>query len=654
MSGQTGKYIEKQRELPVYGEFDVIVAGAGMSGCCASIAAARLGVNTLLVERSGMLGGVATSSMMSSITNYFFTSGNKQIIKGIPDEIISKLVEAGVSSPHWKNSAVPQIPHNADVIQVVMYNMMKEAGVRILLHTYISDVVTEPLPGGDRALKGIIIENKAGRQAVYGKTAVDCTGDADIADTMSEGAGVGYGIEHFSGVPSPDTGKGKVRIFNIFNPSAHERTDTVEITVWDWMGDLKRVAIEDHAGNPLPFQLIDNEYTRYWDHQYFRLIVEATVPATGYITVVMKEAELGAEYPFIFNRFPRTTPEYKPVTLENDHIKAFFSPENGALLSLIDKKTGKERIKCGSGGGGLVLWNCESRSNNAWLIGRILGRTPVTKTFRLTPLRDGDLRSGFEMEQEIMSSKITTTVSLDRNARALAYSFVIDWHEYTSRDGGKNVPVLTFSLPLADAPSAYQTDVAAGSIRRQSLYQDVSGLQYGAAVYDAEDRALAIVSDCKYGYRGCEGILSNTLINSANRPDPYPERGMHKINLWVAVDSACPKGLQEAAAEFCRPMNYLHTGSHKGTLAPAGALLDLCAETSVLSSVGLTCDGSLLVRVYETCGKADNVTVSLPFVAKAANLVDLDENVLGAAKISGTSVSFPIAANSIAAVKICK
>jgi len=475
--------------------------------------------------------------------------------------------------------------------------------------------------------------------------------DADIADTLSEGAGVGYGIESFSGVPSPETGKGKVRIFNVFNPGARERAGLAEITVWDWIGDMNRIAVTDHAGAALPFQLVDREYERYWDHHYFRLLVEVKVPATGYVTVVMKEAELGGEYPFIFHGFPRTTPEYKPVILENEHLKAVFSPENGLLVSLVDKKSGKERIKCGAGGG-LTLWDCESKSNNAWLIGRILGRTPVTKTLSLAAMPKAELRNGFTMEQEIMSSKLKTTVTLDRGARALAYSFEIDWHEFAERDGRTNVPVLTFSLPLAADPSAYQTDVAAGYIRRQAIYQDVSGLQYGAAVYDGEERALAIVSDCKYGYRGCEGILSNTLINSANRPDPYPERGIHKINLWVAVDSSCPKALQEMAADYCHPMNYLHTGSHKGKLKPAGSLLEVTSENAVLSSAGLDCDGALLVRVYETCGKAGKVEIALPFNASAADLVDLDGNVLGAADVGGGCVSFKIAANCIAAVRI--
>jgi alpha-mannosidase len=472
--------------------------------------------------------------------------------------------------------------------------------------------------------------------------------DTDIADTLSEGAGVGYGIENYSGVPNPETGKGKTRIYTIFNPSPRERTEMVELTVWDWPGDKRRIEVTDHAGGKIPFQMVDINETRYWDHFYFRILVQSTVPALGYMTVVLKEAELTGEYPFYYQPSDRVGQKHLPIILENEYLKAVFSPENGALLSLTDKGTGLEQIKNATGGQ-LVLCHTESASGSAWTIGRTLGKEPVNKTLRLKPLPAGDLRNGFEMEQEIASSTVKTTVTLDKTSMALSYRFYIKWHEYAVK--GQNVPVLVYALPLAHTPIAYQTDVAAGHIRRPSLHDDVPGLQYMAAV-GAHERAVALVSDSKYGYRGCGDILHLTLINTSDNPDLYPELGEHTINMWVAVDSACPKALQENAANFCRPMNYLSVGAKKGELKPVGSFLKLDAQTTVLSSVGLTENGSLLVRMYETCGKDDTVSLKLPFTVTSAQLVDLDGNVLGEAAVNGQQVSFPLKANCIAGVKI--
>ena len=473
--------------------------------------------------------------------------------------------------------------------------------------------------------------------------------DTYSLDTQSEGAGVGYGIENYSGVPNPETGKGKVRIYTVFNPTPHKRKEIVEITLWDWIWDMSRLAVTDHDGNPIPFQIRDHELQNYWDHKYIRVYVEADVPALGYKTIVIKEKTMET-YPVRAHDFPRAELPHGPLCLENDHLKASFSEKTGALVSLIDKKTGVEQIKPGKAGE-LVYVSSEAATSSAWLIGRHLGHTPVAKTLRIAHETGNELRKTITLEQRIESSKIKTIITLDKDAKALGYSFEINWEEYAKKD--ENVPVLIFNLPLAKSPMAYQTDTPAGYIRRQERYQDVCGLQYGAAVYDNK-RALAIICDCKYGYRGAGDNLSLTLINSSDNPDPYPERGVHKINLWVAVDDSCPKALKTTADGFCYPMNYLSTGSHAGTLPPTGPLMELCATTSVFSSAGVTADGSMYVRVYETCGIDDSVTLTLPFTPTKACLVDLDENVLGEAMVSGNTVSFPVGAYCIAGVRIVR
>src|SRR3954471_2440981 len=47
---------------PVSGEVDVVVVGAGGAGMCAALAAAKLGLDVLLVERSGYFGGSTARS----------------------------------------------------------------------------------------------------------------------------------------------------------------------------------------------------------------------------------------------------------------------------------------------------------------------------------------------------------------------------------------------------------------------------------------------------------------------------------------------------------------------------------------------------------------------------------------------------------------
>ena len=171
-----GVVMEGTREIPVFGEYDVAVAGAGLAGCCAAISAGRRGARTVLIERGGMLGGVSTASMMNSVTNFFFTSEDVQVIKTLPAEIVEQTVKGTSLEKAWKTHKVNQIPNNPEMVQNMLFAMLKDAGVEILLHSFVCGVVK----AGDR-IDAVLIENKAGRQAVRAKQFVDCSGDADLA-----------------------------------------------------------------------------------------------------------------------------------------------------------------------------------------------------------------------------------------------------------------------------------------------------------------------------------------------------------------------------------------------------------------------------------------------------------------------------------------
>ena len=77
-------------------QYDVIVAGGGPAGAIAAIAAARMGMQTLVVEQSGYLGGTLTRSGIGPMAT--FHAGDKQIVRGIIDEFIQRLVRKGKST----------------------------------------------------------------------------------------------------------------------------------------------------------------------------------------------------------------------------------------------------------------------------------------------------------------------------------------------------------------------------------------------------------------------------------------------------------------------------------------------------------------------------------------------------------------------------
>ena len=86
--------LEWKSSIPVAGKYDVIVAGAGVAGITAAVAARRLGKSVLILEKSMELGGLATLGQI----NYHVPMCNgrgKRIIKGMMDELIALSVKYG-------------------------------------------------------------------------------------------------------------------------------------------------------------------------------------------------------------------------------------------------------------------------------------------------------------------------------------------------------------------------------------------------------------------------------------------------------------------------------------------------------------------------------------------------------------------------------
>lgn len=155
---------EPPRETPVVADVDVLVVGGGPAGVGAALAAAREGAKTLLLERRGMLGGMWTAGLV----NPFFEFHRRGWLVA---ELIDRLSAEGAWRPHPSRSTF-----DVEVMVRLLETMLQEAGAQFWYHTPF----TEPLVCTD-AVRGAIIESKAGREAVLAKVTIDCTGDGDVA-----------------------------------------------------------------------------------------------------------------------------------------------------------------------------------------------------------------------------------------------------------------------------------------------------------------------------------------------------------------------------------------------------------------------------------------------------------------------------------------
>jgi FAD-dependent oxidoreductase family protein len=155
-------------------EVDVLVCGGGTAGAVAAVAAARTGARTLLVEQYGSVGGMASTGM--SFLGVSDGSGQRAL-GGIGAELLDRLAATGAAFEDRPDSQVGSVSVADPVaLQQALLEMLLDAGVTFLLHTFCVDAVTD----GSR-VRGILAANKGGLETVLGRAVVDTTGDADVA-----------------------------------------------------------------------------------------------------------------------------------------------------------------------------------------------------------------------------------------------------------------------------------------------------------------------------------------------------------------------------------------------------------------------------------------------------------------------------------------
>ena len=248
---------EPARDIEVLDEVDVLVAGAGVAGCAAAVAAARAGANTTLIERNGVLGGVATAGLMANIGNSYMDRDGRIVVHGIAKEVIDRMVERGGASEKWACREVPGIVIDSEQLKVLLIEMQQEAGVKVLTHT----LAARPIMESD-GVEGVFVESKVGRQAILAKVVVDTTGEADIANQT------GCPMRWADGSSSVEFKMGRVNLDALYQHfKRHPDTFPVGMDMVKGFAEFERNWIErgifffPHSG------------ARYWD--IFQRAVEA-------------------------------------------------------------------------------------------------------------------------------------------------------------------------------------------------------------------------------------------------------------------------------------------------------------------------------------------------------------------------------------------
>ena len=160
--------------------YDVIVAGGGVAGAAAALAAARAGVRTALVEKPVILGGLATSGLVNVYLPLCDGCGH-QVMAGMAEEFLQLSLRYGPGDvpPEWRTPGSGQ-RYLAVFSPASFVLALDEALVAAGVDLWFDALACLPLVRGGR-MTGVEIETKSGRGCLQARCLVDATGEADLA-----------------------------------------------------------------------------------------------------------------------------------------------------------------------------------------------------------------------------------------------------------------------------------------------------------------------------------------------------------------------------------------------------------------------------------------------------------------------------------------
>lgn len=159
------------------GSFDVVVVGSGAAGSSAAVASARTGAEVLLLEKLPFLGGNSTAVLDTFYG--FYTPGERslKVVGGVGDDIVKGLRRLGpvLERPNTYGAGTG-ITYLAEHLKVAWETLVTEAGVKVLLHSFVQDVAI-----ADGRISSLVVATKAGLRIVEASVVIDASGDADVS-----------------------------------------------------------------------------------------------------------------------------------------------------------------------------------------------------------------------------------------------------------------------------------------------------------------------------------------------------------------------------------------------------------------------------------------------------------------------------------------
>ncbi|MFH1688244.1 MAG: glycoside hydrolase family 38 C-terminal domain-containing protein [bacterium] len=312
----------------------------------------------------------------------------------------------------------------------------------------------------------------------------------------------------------------------LFNSTSYTIRGAMDLPQ-SWRGH----GVVDADDHPLPVQ-----------HEPQRSLVEALVPPHSF--AVIRRSQPGGLH----------TTSDEELVLENELIRYVFGAD-GKLTQAYDKEYDRQVLVDGASGNVLTLYDDHPNDWDAWDIDLAYEQVVVDKAVsRGQPLRTvGDIQQSLYFKLRIGECDITQLVELGRFSKRLDFVTGVDWRAKHK--------MLRVSFPVSVQTDHAAFDIQYGYVRRPNHRNsswdrarfEVVGHRY--ADLSEPDYGVALLNDCKYGYKVLHQTIDLCLLRSPTYPDPDADQTRHSFTyaLLPHHGSLTASGVMAEAAALNRP-----------------------------------------------------------------------------------------------------
>lgn len=310
--------------------------------------------------------------------------------------------------------------------------------------------------------------------------------------------------------------------------------------------------------------------------------------------------------------------------LENDLMRASFD-RGGGLISLMDKRVGRECIATGAAGNRFVLFDDNPANWDAWDVDafHLEKRRDIGPAHAARVVEAGPLRVAVEFAYQLSPiSTLLQTVSLTAVSPRLDFATEVEWHE--------SHKFLKVEFPLALRAAAATYEIQYGHVQRPTHFNtswDLARFEVPAqrwADLSEPDFGVALLNDCKYGYAAHGSVMRLSLLRAPKLPDPGADMGHHAFR-YALLPHAGTVQQADVVAEGYRFNVPLLVG-RSAAIPGEMSFFSVDTPAAAIDWVKKAEDSdALIVRLYEAHGTHTRARLSSPLPIRTAAVCNLLE-----------------------------